>query len=236
MFLLVGWGVLTGRVSLGGVSLDANNDGVVNAGDLKYCVANHIDCDYAGIITYIKGVPLGAAESCTTEELVALDANGDCTITDFELLDAIDLWSAGQISDFCLLDGINYWSGASIPGCGGGGCTETDGGKNYFEAGTVTGQTTGYGVGEAGISDKCADSTYLLEYYCDSAEHCSQDFYACPNGCVNGACVTTISTTTLPTTTVPTTTIPAPSPPVFENIWSNFINGLQVLWNMITGW
>ena len=40
----------------------------------------------------------------------AADANGDCVIDDFELLDYIDLWASGQVGDFELLDTIDLWA------------------------------------------------------------------------------------------------------------------------------
>jgi len=64
-------------------------------------------------------------------------------------------------------------------------CTETDGGKNYYDKGTVTidGQTRG--------TDYCGSSNYLIEYYCLSSTASEQITVGtnCDYGCNNGACV-----------------------------------------------
>jgi hypothetical protein len=41
------------------------------------------------------------------------DTDTDWTIDDFELLDAIDIWAAGNLDDFDLLDLIDYWAAES---------------------------------------------------------------------------------------------------------------------------
>jgi len=59
-------------------------------------------------------------------------------------------------------------------------CTDSDGGKNYYEKGTVTVDGTSY-------TDYCLDENRLIEYYC-SNNQMRFDTYACPYGCENGAC------------------------------------------------
>ena len=43
----------------------------------------------------------------------AYDADQDCTIGDFELLNAIDQWALGNLGDFPLLNLIDYWAAGS---------------------------------------------------------------------------------------------------------------------------
>ena len=118
-FVLLIAGFMTGVVPLGSMIFDKNGDGVVDKDDLKYCVQNKLDCDYQSMITYIRGGTAlgGSAGSCTQSELASMDANKDCIVQDFELLNAIDYWSAGTISDFCLLSGIDSWAGMGIDDC-----------------------------------------------------------------------------------------------------------------------
>ena len=59
-------------------------------------------------------------------------------------------------------------------------CTDSDGGKNYYQKGTVTVDGTSY-------TDYCLDENRLIEYYC-SNNQMRFDTYACSYGCENGAC------------------------------------------------
>ena len=43
----------------------------------------------------------------------AYDTDQDCTIGDFELLNAIDQWAQGNLGDFPLLNLIDYWATGS---------------------------------------------------------------------------------------------------------------------------
>ena len=77
--------------------------------------------------------------------------------------------------------------------CGNVTCTDSDGGLNYYVKGIVSKE----GVGEdkckaqcgSTPSGLCDSSTSLLEYYCDNNGNANSLFYACPNGCEDGACV-----------------------------------------------
>ena len=63
------------------------------------------------------------------------------------------------------------------------GCTDTDGGKDYFVKGTVTNAT-------GSLSDLCyAADKRIAEYFCDSNGYKVYEWYDCPNGCNNGACI-----------------------------------------------
>ena len=74
-------------------------------------------------------------------------------------------------------------------------CLDPDGGKDYYEKGTVT---------ERGLyTDFCEDNDYLREYFCSTSDITSHDpiteepiiihadsiRYGCPNGCADGACI-----------------------------------------------
>ncbi len=54
-------------------------------------------------------------QPAATVQYNAYDTNQDCTIGDFELLNAIDQWAQGNLDDFPLLNLIDYW--ASGPYC-----------------------------------------------------------------------------------------------------------------------
>ncbi len=75
-------------------------------------------------------------------------------------------------------------------------CTDSDGGINYFERGTlkIEGKT---------VKDYCRTSTTVYEYYCNGTKIASTT-YKCPLGCASGACKMT-PTNTSTSTKVPTT-------------------------------
>lgn len=56
-------------------------------------------------------------------------------------------------------------------------CTDTDGGNNAEEKGTVNNEFT----------DKCV-AGLLIEYYCEDNKPANQN-HRCPDKCVSGACV-----------------------------------------------
>jgi hypothetical protein len=65
---------------------------------------------------------------------------------------------------------------------GGGICTDSDGGKNYYVKGSADAPT-------GRLDDACdTDGTRLFEYYCSNGQQL-QDQYSCPYGCRDGACV-----------------------------------------------
>ncbi len=58
----------------------------------------------------------GIGDVCdATPDQNTFDANADCTISNFELLDAISVWAVGGIDNFFLLDLISMW--ANSPYC-----------------------------------------------------------------------------------------------------------------------
>ncbi len=63
-------------------------------------------------------------------------------------------------------------------------CTDSDGGKKYYEKGIV------YDIREEppSIADFCYDNESLFEYWCEDSGY-SSSLYNCPNGCEDGACV-----------------------------------------------
>jgi len=68
-------------------------------------------------------------------------------------------------------------------------CTDSDGGKNYYQRGTVKVNDTTY-------TDYCLDSSRLVEYSCPTDKNqisgwsliVITDIYTCPYGCEDGAC------------------------------------------------
>jgi hypothetical protein len=76
-------------------------------------------------------------------------------------------------------------------------CVDTDGGKNYYQAGTASTPNTGgfldccYTDRYALFSTRCSDEgPYLGEAYCNTQnEPKRDDIFECPKGCKDGACV-----------------------------------------------
>ncbi len=64
-------------------------------------------------------------------------------------------------------------------------CSETDGGRDYFNYGVTTYMT---GVGTSHYEDSCMSEDYLLEYYCMTTYPVSTQ-YECVIECRDGACV-----------------------------------------------
>ncbi|MBT7706166.1 hypothetical protein HN747_01840, partial [archaeon] len=71
-------------------------------------------------------------------------------------------------------------------------CTDSDGGLDYYEKGSVVVSVSGPNSGGASsISDVCSDSINLKENFCDYVDGTSfrnYEGYSCPNGCSSGAC------------------------------------------------
>ncbi|MBN2042613.1 MAG: hypothetical protein JW754_02300 [Candidatus Aenigmarchaeota archaeon] len=63
------------------------------------------------------------------------------------------------------------------------GCTDSDGGKDYFTKGTVTNGITV-------LTDYCMTKYDLKEYSCMTASSHKSVVYTCPKGCLEGACKT----------------------------------------------
>ena len=88
------------------------------------------------------------------------------------------------IEYICTEDGVQEVEIPCSGGCRDGicSCSDTDGGVNYFEAGTT-----------GGMADVCVDETSLREYSCGYSESrgffTESESYNCPNGCRDGACV-----------------------------------------------
>ena len=64
-------------------------------------------------------------------------------------------------------------------------CADSDGGKDYYTAGTVKGSSN---LGIYTKMDKCISNTALYEFYCAN-NNWVRETYTCPNGCSNGACI-----------------------------------------------
>ena len=68
-------------------------------------------------------------------------------------------------------------------------CTDTDGGKSYYEKGIVTN-----GFGKKKI-DSCVGKK-VREYYCKQNGTIASHYFNCRNGCRDGACLTELESTT----------------------------------------
>ena len=254
---------------VGGSTYDVDGSGRVDFMDVKYCIIAELDerCDFnkdgaifdredrQKLARAIVGIQtLNIFASCNPKELNNLDANSDCVIDDFELLDAIDRWSAGEmdsnyISDFCLLAAIDDWAGGAIPDCIPDHtytCVDSDAGKVYDEYGTVTSNSENYPYSES-YPDVCSkddptssaygtESPYLKEYYCEN-NALQWIPFSCTHGCENGACKPEPAATT----TVPgaTTTISQPNEPLLEGITTalnNLMGGIQSMVDDALDW
>ncbi len=65
------------------------------------------------------------------------------------------------------------------------GCTDSDGGLNYYKQGVITGNLIS---GDIAV-DICVDNTTLRELFCNDHNAGEPRLFDCPNGCVNGACI-----------------------------------------------
>jgi len=63
-------------------------------------------------------------------------------------------------------------------------CTDSDGGKNYYTKGTITGNLLSGNIS----SDMCVDDNSLREMFCNSDHYGEPTLFDCPYGCSNGAC------------------------------------------------
>ncbi len=78
-------------------------------------------------------------------------------------------------------------------------CSDSDGGKNYFERGTAVGSRALDTISPLEIfkgSDVCysRDANYLYEHYCDEKGYHKVEKVKCDGGCVDGGCVGNIPT------------------------------------------
>ncbi|MBU4069730.1 MAG: hypothetical protein KJ646_02000 [Nanoarchaeota archaeon] len=66
-------------------------------------------------------------------------------------------------------------------------CLDSDGGKNYYGNGIVS------GIDHTGVfrelSDYCFDKNTLHEHYCDTLDYANEENYVCPRGCAFGVCL-----------------------------------------------
>ncbi len=76
-------------------------------------------------------------------------------------------------------------------------CTDSDGGNQYYTAGTVELKASGTGTVER-YGDSCySNGVNLVELSCTASSleefELTQTVYTCPNGCKDGACVEVVS-------------------------------------------
>lgn len=76
------------------------------------------------------------------------------------------------------------------------GCTDSDGGKNYYISGIVTYSNGGSNKdvcikkkSDGSWGDTAYEAPYVVEYSCPSSTNYGKDIYECPDGCNDGACL-----------------------------------------------
>ncbi|MBI2133738.1 hypothetical protein HYU11_03595 [Candidatus Woesearchaeota archaeon] len=67
-------------------------------------------------------------------------------------------------------------------------CTDTEGGNDIFVRGSSTGYNSDFSVIYTAY-DECKDSSTVYETWCQSDGRVNGQYYACANGCDNGACI-----------------------------------------------
>lgn len=87
------------------------------------------------------------------------------------------------------------WNVKSLPAYDENKCNDSDGGKNYEEAGTVFGKISRSKFGSK--NDFCSSEAELVEYYC-GGKFIKEEKYLCENDCGSGACKKAIQIQTTP--------------------------------------
>lgn len=99
--------------------------------------------------------------------------------------DVIEYYCDGNSYDFevfdCTINGTDCYDGACVFESTAEGCSDSDGGKNYYVKGTAT-------DGSTSLSDHCNPDGTLTEKYC-SGDEIKWHSYDCPGECINGACI-----------------------------------------------
>ena len=67
-------------------------------------------------------------------------------------------------------------------------CVDSDGGKDYYTAGSHSSCTPDGTCHYPIPCDRCLDDTTLIECYCEGSESKSEE-YVCPGGCMDGVCL-----------------------------------------------
>ncbi len=105
-------------------------------------------------------------------------------------------WNS-HASLFCTLNGQVQFSQPCVIKAS---CTDSDGGIQYYIAGTAVGYDKTQSRSQlTTVSDRCVDQTILQEWSCDSGALglglgvLRSTTYDCSNGCVNGVCVQSLS-------------------------------------------
>jgi len=107
-------------------------------------------------------------------------ARSDCDVVSY------DRCTGNTLTEYyCNSDGVGSYAVECPAGCYGGtcNCPDTDGGWDYYNRGTIAGET-----------DECVDSTNLREWSCGQVDSSGNivpedKVVSCPYGCENGACV-----------------------------------------------
>ena len=135
------------------------------------------DCQY--------GCKDGACITCNSDSIC--DQNEDCSCSDCEGKNkGCDPYFVCQNGE-CVYKGVPEEIFQEIAAEEfEGGCTDSDGGKDYFVKGTISYASD---LISRTFVDTCVDDSRLAEVFCDENNIVLQEAYTCPNGCENGACL-----------------------------------------------
>ncbi len=103
------------------------------------------------------------------------------------------------------------------------GCSDSDGGIDYYKKGFMKA-----GLSDSGQYDACINSNELVEYYC-TPESREKATYSCPSGCSDGACIMKKS---VPEPIRPAVK-PVPTPVPVPEEWFKASLKLEKGWNLV---
>jgi len=128
---------------------------------------------------------------------------GSCSGNDCYIGEAVCDRASASSSASSVFEASGCSAGCINGACAGqsSGCTDSDGGRDYYTSGTARGI---YGGVNGFTSDYCSDGTNiaglpvnLVEFYCNSSQTYTSDPYNCPYGCRDGACIAQPTNATL---------------------------------------
>tara|TARA_Y100000034_G_scaffold61071_1_gene74175 strand:- start:785 stop:1705 length:921 start_codon:yes stop_codon:yes gene_type:complete len=107
-------------------------------------------------------------------------------------------------------------------------CKDSDGGKNYYQKGTVE------GVGSGSYDDYCQYNNVLIERYCNSENpnQFTEEYNCASEGkvCQNGACVNPSDANETEETEIPKNLLPIKDCMAHSFSWSASVDGDHVCW------
>ena len=183
------YGTYYGEISINGTSINFTGADVnhaiqftvpLQATNQTNTTTGCTDSD-GGIDYYVKGKINTAIPEGLTDEDYCMYPNTNPIILMEHFCSPYTSYPGNYTTQF-----YNCPYGCSNGACLGGNatmtCADSDGGKNYNVKGSVT-------AGAISMTDYCADSSTILEWYCESNKF-KTAYRPCPSGvCSNGACI-----------------------------------------------